>query len=394
MSDTLAATAASLLDGLAARLPEATRLLEVLVNLDTCSRALPALADASRWIEPQLAALGFGTERHESATHGPVVVGRASGSGRQRVLLLAHYDTVFEPGEPARRAFRSDGTRAYGPGVADMKGGIVTLWEALRALRQVGWTDYRTLTVIHNADEEIGSQASRPFIEAEARSADFCLVLEPGRPDGSIVTARKGVGHFTLTVKGKAAHAGVAPQDGASAVVALAHKILAAHALNDYAAGLTLNAIVTQGGTRSNIVPDEAVAEIDMRIPTLGSGDTAVARLQTIAAAEELPRTAGTLAGQIDRPPFEAGPRSAALLGIAREAARAVGFTLKDTATGGGSDGNFVAALGVPVLDGLGAVGGGFHSPDEYLELETIPQRAALTALLLMEACRRAGATG
>jgi glutamate carboxypeptidase len=387
MTRDLTTTATPLLRDLTARLPEATARLETLVNLDTSSRAVAALADASRWIETQLAALGFVVERRESAANGPVLIGRAFGPGRHRVLLLAHYDTVFEPGEPGRRPFRSDGRRAYGPGVADMKGGVVTLWEALRALRQMGWDDYRSLTVIHNGDEEVSSLASRPVIEAEARSADMCLVLEPGRQDGSIVTARKGIAHFRLTVRGKAAHAGVAPQDGASAVIALARKILAVHALNDYATGLTLNAIVTKGGTRANVVPDEAVADIDVRMPTLALGDATVAKLQAIAAADDLPGTRGELSGGIDRPPFEATGRS--LLDIAREAAEALGFVLRSTATGGGSDGNFVAALGVPVLDGLGAVGGGYHSPDEYLELETLPQRAALTALVLMEACRR-----
>jgi glutamate carboxypeptidase len=381
--------APSVLAATTARLPDAVALLETLVNMDTSSRAVPALGEASRWIESQLRGFGFDVERHEPPSSGPVLVGRASGGGRHRVLLLAHYDTVFEPGEPSRRPFRVDGTRAYGPGVADMKGGIITLWEALRVLRRAGWDDYRTLTVIHNPDEEIGSRASQPFIESEGRSADLCLVLEPGRPDGSIVTARKGIAHFTLTVKGKAAHAGVAPQDGASAVLALARKIVAMHTLNDYAGGLTINAIVTRGGTRANIVPDEAVAEIDMRTPTMAAGHEAVAKLEAIAGAGDVPGTHAFLTGGIDRPPFEPGSGGGMLIALARGQAQALGFTLRDTVTGGGSDGNFIAAMGVPVLDGLGAVGGGFHSPDEYLEVETIPQRAALAALVIVEACRR-----
>jgi glutamate carboxypeptidase len=389
MKTDLTAQAVSLTSFLSGRLGDALALLEAFVNLDTSSRAVPALAEAGRWIEPHLAGLGFDVERHDSAAHGPVLIGRASGGGRHRVLLLGHYDTVFEPGEPGRRPFRADGQRAYGPGVADMKGGLVTMWEALRALRHLGWADYRTLTIIHNGDEEIGSDAARPFIEAEARSADFCLVFEPGRPDGSIVTARKGVGRFTLTVRGKAAHAGVAPQDGASAVVALAHKILALHALNDYASGLTVNTIVTGGGTRANVVPDEAVARIDLRFPTEASGTAAVARMRAVARADDLPGTTGDLSGEVDRPPMEPGPNADVLLGIAREAATALGFALRNTKTGGGSDGNLVAPFGIPVLDGLGAVGGGFHSAGEYLEIDTLTQRAALAALVLMGACRQ-----
>jgi glutamate carboxypeptidase len=369
------------------RTPQAVALLEALVNYDTSSHAHAALATAAGWIEEQLRSLGLAVERRLPDGAGPVLIGRASGRGRRRILFLAHYDTVFEPGEPGRRPFKISGGRAYGPGVADMKGGVITLWEALRALRSLGWEDFGTLTVIHNPDEEIGSHGSRAAIEEAGRSADICLVLEPGRADGSVVTARKGVGRFLLTVHGKAAHAGVAPQEGASAVVALAQKIVAIDALNDYARGLTLNTIITRGGARANIVADEASAEIDVRIPTLALGDEVVASLQGIARAVDLPGTRATLTGEINRPPFEPGPGGAALLALARDAAAALGLHLKATTTGGGSDGNFIAALGVPVLDGLGAVGGGYHSPDEYLELQTLPQRAALTALLTWLVC-------
>lgn len=366
----------------------ALQLLETLVNMDTGSRSLDGLASAGNWIQEQLRDLGLLVERHEHANAGPTLVGRRSGAGRIRLLFLGHYDTVFDPGEPALRPFRVEAGRAYGPGVADMKGGIVTLWEALRALNAAGWDDFATLTVIHNADEEVGSSASRGIIEAEGRNCDLCLVHEPGRSDGSVVTARKGVGRYTLTVRGRAAHAGVNPEDGASAVVALARKILEIHALNDPSKGVSANTIVTSGGTRSNVVPDLAEAEIDLRLPTAALGAEAIARLEEIARAEHLPGTLATLFGEINRPPFEAGPGSLALFELAREAAATLGFPLTAATTGGGSDGNFIAPLGKPVLDGMGAVGGGYHGPDEYLDLATLPQRAALTALLVREACR------
>lgn len=388
---TLAEIAPRLLEHTTRRRDEATSLLATLVNLDTCSHAHEALERACAWIEAQVRSLGFDeVVRHEARDYGPVLAAVRRGRGRARVLLLAHYDTVFDPGEPQRRPFRVEGDRACGPGVADMKAGIVTLWEALRALDALGWNDAAALTVIHNGDEEIGSHAARPHIEAAAAAADFCLVLEPGRPNGAVVTARKGVARFTLTVHGKAAHAGTAPQDGASAVVALARKIVAVHGLNDYARGLTLNAIVSQGGTRSNVVPDLAVAEIDVRLPTLAMRDEVLAALEAIAAADDLPGTRATLAGGVERPPFEAGAGGLALLEIAREANAALGLPpLQATSTGGGSDGNFVAAMGVPVLDGLGAAGGAYHSADEYVLLDTLPQRAALVAAVLWEACRR-----
>jgi glutamate carboxypeptidase len=387
--DNLQSTQASqLLAAMSARARDATAALETFVNLDTASGAVPALTQGSRWVGAQLEALGFVVERRESAEYGPTLIGRLAGRGRHRVLLLAHYDTVFEPGEVARRPFRAEGGRAYGPGVADMKGGGVVLWEALRALRASGWDRFRSLTVVHNPDEEIGSPSSRQLIESEARSADFCLVHEPGRPKGEVVTARKGFARFTMTVRGKAAHAGSAPQDGASAVVALARKIIALHALNDYTGGLTVNTIVTRGGTKANVVPDEAVAEIDVRLPTMAGAQEAIGRIEAIARAEDVPGTRAALDGGLNRPPFETRS-SARLLALAREAATALGFSLPEISSGGVSDGNFVAALGVPVLDGLGACGAGYHSADEFLLLDTIPQRAALTALLLQSACEQ-----
>ncbi|MDR7483588.1 MAG: M20 family metallopeptidase [Armatimonadota bacterium] len=371
------------------RLPAALALLEALVNLDTGSHALDALAAAGQWLETQLEALGLQARRLEFPDAGPIVVGTRAGAGRARLLFLAHYDTVFDSAEVRRRPFRSDGQRAYGPGVADMKGGVVTLWEALRLLGASGWDDYASLTVLHNADEEIGSPRSRAVIEEEARRTDLCFVLEPGRPDGSVVTARKGVGRYTLTVHGRAAHAGAYPQDGASALVALAHKIVELHALNDYARGLTVNVVVTEGGTRANVVPEVARAEIDVRVPAMAQVATLEARLREIAAREHLPRTHAVLEGGVNRPPMEPSPRSQALLALAQASAQALGFALPAASTGGGSDGNFVAALGVPVLDGLGAVGGGFHSAEEYLEVASLPQRAVLLALVVPEACRR-----
>jgi glutamate carboxypeptidase len=387
MADSRAAAAKQMLAATTSRAREATTLLETLVNLDTASRVPAGLLAASAWLETQMKEVGFKIERHESAEFGPTLIGRLTGRGDHRVLVLAHYDTVFEAGEVKRRPYRSDGGRAYGPGVADMKGGVVVIWEALRALRAAGWDQFKTLTLVHNPDEEIGSPSSRALIEREGRAADFCLVHEPGRPKGEVVVARKGFARFTLVVHGKAAHAGSAPQDGASAVVALSRKIVALHALNDYKGGLTVNSIVTSGGSKANIVPDRAVAEIDVRIPTMAAGEQGIAKIDQIATTDDLAGTRGELTGGIDRPPLEQTETSKRLLALAREIAGTLDVPLPDTTSGGVSDGNFVAALGVPVLDGLGACGANYHSPEEFLILETIPQRAALSALLLQQAC-------
>jgi glutamate carboxypeptidase len=391
MSNSHASAAKHMLAATTSRAREATALLETLVGLDTASRVPDNLRAASPWIEARMRELGFAVERRDSAEFGPTLVGRLTGRGTHRVLLLAHYDTVFEAGEATRRPYRSDGQRAYGPGVADMKGGVVVVWEALRALRAAGWDDFKTVTLIHNPDEEIGSPSSRALIEQEGRAADLCLVHEPGRARGEVVVARKGFARFTLTVHGKAAHAGSAPQDGASAVVALSRKIVALHGLNDYTGGLTVNSIVTSGGSKANIAPDRAVAEIDVRIPTMAAGEQGMGQIAAIAGANDLAGTRGELSGGIDRPPFEQTERSARLLTLARDAASALGIPLPEVTSGGVSDGNFVAALGVPVLDGLGACGAGYHSPDEFLLLETIPQRAALSAMLLQRACEEEG---
>jgi glutamate carboxypeptidase len=371
------------------RLADATKLLEHLVNLDTCSRAPTVLATASEWIADQLRELGFDVEQHTAASYGPTVVGRKSGGGRHRILLLGHYDTVFEPGEPARRPFRLEGARAFGPGVADMKAGVVVAWEALRVLNLFGWDNFKSITIIHNGDEEITSASSRSLIEGAARGSDVCIVFEPGRPDGSIISERKGVGRFTLTIHGKAAHAGAAPHEGASAVVSLAHKILALNALNDPDRGLTVNSVVLEGGTRSNIVPDRAVAEVDIRIPALINGDAIVAMIEKIVHEEHVPGTRAVLLGGIHRPPFAASPAGPALVALAREAAAVLGLRFGTLSSGGGSDGNFASALGVPVLDGMGAIGRGYHTTDESIEVATVPERAALAALTMWKACQR-----
>ncbi|HXF81567.1 MAG TPA: M20 family metallopeptidase [bacterium] len=394
MPDDPATTARTLLAATTRRLREATETLRTLVELDTSSHNPQGLTEAAVWVAAQLRSLGLAVERRDSGA--PIVLGRLRGTGRRRILLLGHFDTVFEPGEAARRPFRVEGTRAYGPGVADMKGGVVAIWEALRALAETDQQAFGVITVLHNADEEIGSPGSRAAIEAAARAADVCLVAEPGRPDGSVVTARKGIARYTLRVRGRAAHAGVNPEDGASAMVALAHKILALDALNDRQRGISVNTVVLEGGTRSNVIPERAVGEIDVRFFSAADGAAVLPAVERVAAAMHVPGTSAELEGGLNRPPMEAGA-SAGLFALAADAAAAMGLTLTGTATGGGSDGNFAAALGVPVLDGLGPVGGGFHSAAEYLDLATLPQRAALIAAVICgvsrdESAQRSGA--
>jgi glutamate carboxypeptidase len=293
------------------------------------------------------------------------------------LLLLAHLDTVWERGTLERMPWRVDNGRAYGPGVYDMKGGIVVMLEALRRS-----ATSRALRVVFTADEEIGSPDGRRLLATAAEGAAAALVVEPPDGDGHLKTARKGIGRFRYRITGKPAHSS-SPQQGASAIDALAHLILRLHALADPERGVTLNVGVVGGGTRENVVAAEAFADVDVRIATIADRD----RLDTILKTLE-PETPGTsieLTGSWTRPPLERSPGAARLFAAAREHGRALGLELAETSSAGGSDGNLVAAFGVPVLDGLGAPGGGAHAVLEHVEIAQLEPRAELLARLLRE---------
>jgi glutamate carboxypeptidase len=294
------------------------------------------------------------------------------------LLLLGHTDTVWPVGTLESRPFRVDGGRAYGPGVLDMKASLVVLAEAIRraGLRR------RALRVFLTADEELGSPTARPLLEQAARDAGAALVVEPPTPAGDLKTARKGLGRFRLEIAGRAAHAGDPPK-GASAVEELAHQILALKRIADGAPGILVNVGLVHGGTADNVVAAEADARIDVRV-----ADTTERELVERALASLEPVTSGTelrLEGGWTRPPLERSPGSARLFAKAREHGRALGLDLHEASSGGGSDGNLVAAVGLPVLDGLGAEGRGAHAADEHVLVDSLPVRAELLARLLVD---------
>lgn len=299
-----------------------------------------------------------------------------------QITILCHLDTVWALGELARQPLRTEGNRMYGPGIYDMKGGTLLALYALKALAAEGLAARRRIVVLLTSEEEIGSPTSRAVIEDEARRSTYVLCLEaPMAPHGALKTARKGVGRFNMTIGGRAAHAGVDPTKGISAVTELAHQILALNALNDHAVGTTVNVGVVSGGTRANVVPAEATAEIDLRVATLAEGERVIPAILHLPPT--LPGATVTITGGLNRPPME---RTAAL-GALFEQARALGATfgheVTETSTGGGSDGQFAAALGIPTLDGLGIVGDGAHAITEHILVDTIaPRGALLTALL------------
>jgi glutamate carboxypeptidase len=302
--------------------------------------------------------------------------GETGGMQEVTVLLLGHLDTVFPEGETQKRPFRVDGNRASGPGVFDMKAGILLMWMALGNL---GATE--NVTVLLTSDEEVGSATSRAAIEDEARRSDAVLVLEPSLPGGAVKTARKGCGEYELRVRGVAAHAGIDPSKGASAIHELARQIVLVQKLQDLDWGISVNVGTISGGTRTNVVAEEARAVVDVRAPTQADAARVDAAFRALKAVDD--RTAVSVTGGLDRPPLERTAQVARLYKQASEVARELGHALGEGSTGGGSDGNFTAALGVATLDGLGAVGDGAHALHEHVVIESLTDRAALVAGLI-----------
>jgi glutamate carboxypeptidase len=356
-------------------------LLAMLVNIDSGSYDKSGIDRVILILKEKFGELGFDAEVITQAERGNHLLARKHGTSSRRLLLIGHCDTVFEAGTAIQRPFRMDGSRAYGPGVADMKGGLTVMMFALGAIRMIApsvWNDLG-FTVIVNSDEEISSPTSRQIIEAEASQANAICVLEPARPGGEYVTQRKGHGTFYLSITGKSAHAGVDPESGASAIHELCKKGISIQALNNYKSGLTVNIGVVRGGTRPNVVADSAVAEIDVRITALDEGEWISGELTKIAAEVDTPGTHSELTGAIEFPPMPRNENTMQLFRLVQQAGAELGLTLRDISTGGVSDGNYASQY-APTCDGMGPQGGGFHSPDEYIELPTLLERTKILA--------------
>lgn len=356
--------------------------LKELVELESPSSDKPALDRFSARLAELWRSVGAEVDVLPEKTAGNHLLIHVGGAVDEKpLLLLGHMDTVWEIGEINRRPVRVEGDKAYGPGIYDMKGGHVQAIFAVRALQALGRGPRRPLTIICNSDEEIGSDTSRPHIEREARRSAAVLVLEPANPDGSLKTWRKGTADYLIRAVGRAAHAGADPDQGISAIHELAHQILALQAMNRPEAGTTVNVGVIHGGTRTNVIPAEAVAQVDVRVMTAAEGRRIDAAIR--ALAPKLPGASLEVTGGMNRPPMEPSPGNLALYERARALALELGFEVGQGGTGGGSDGNFTAALGLPTLDGLGACGGGGHAVTEHVVLSALPKRAALLARLL-----------
>jgi glutamate carboxypeptidase len=300
---------------------------------------------------------------------------------KEQILVLGHLDTVYGLGTLARMPFRLKRGRAYGPGAFDMKGGLVIALFAVDALAAAGLMPQKRIVFLWTSDEEIGSGTSRALIEREARHSDAVLVLEPASGlEGSVKTGRKGVGEFEIVASGRAAHAGLNPEDGINAIEEIALQIARISRWNQTGRGITVNAGVIEGGTRSNVIPETARVIVDVR--AVRPGDMRAIGRKFRALRPVLRDAKLQIHGGFNRPPMEQ-KSSAVLYAKAQALAKEMGVTLGEAYVGGGSDGNFTASLGVPTLDGLGAVGEGAHGPAENIVIRALPVRAALLAGLL-----------
>lgn len=366
--------------------------LERLVNID-CGSYTPAGVDlVADWVAAFWRDLGLSVERRPDpeGRYGDTVVATATGRpGGPRILLIGHMDTVFDPGTVAERPFRIQDGIAYGPGVTDMKSGLLAGLYAVKAvIGELGGVPFERLTFIANPDEEIGSPSSTVHIRAAAVDADVCLVLECARANGDIVSSRKGILDTRLTVHGRAAHAGVEPEKGRSAILEAARVVRDLHALNGRWPGVTVNVGVVRGGTRPNVVAERCELEVDVRSVTAEGLAAVEAAVLEVARATEVPDTTVEAAVRVAWLPMEKLERSGRLVEHVQAVARQLGFEVADAATGGASDANTTSGMGIPTIDGLGPIGGHDHSPAEYLEVDSIVPRTTLLAGLLLAIAR------
>lgn len=363
------------------------QMLEEVVNIDSGSYDKAGVdAHGQYWID-QYGKIGFTAERFRNEVEGDniLLTHKDADSTQINTLILLHLDTVFEKGTASERPFslNQEGTEAYGPGVIDMKASHVLVYTALKALIEKGLDGYKNVEILLNSDEEIGSHASRELIEARAKGKDWALVMEPARKNGAIVSARRGVGNYRLEIKGKAAHAGIEPENGISAIEELSYKIQELHALSDFDAGLSVNVGLISGGSSVNTVAPNATCAIDVRISTKEQGVEIDKKIREVCKTPHLKGIELTLTGGINRPPMVKDAGTEALLHHIYAAAKEIDLEFTDIHTGGGSDASFTADVGTATVDGLGPIGGGQHSEAEYLVVPSFTERTLLFTHLL-----------
>ncbi|MHC6225118.1 M20/M25/M40 family metallo-hydrolase [Pseudomonas sp. X10] len=360
--------------------------LKALVSVDTGTGTQEGLAEVGALLVKRLEALGAKVETSPATPSvGDNIVGTFTGTGSKDFLLMVHYDTVFGPGTVAKRPFRTEGERAYGPGVADAKGGVAMILHAIKLLQDQEFKGYRTLTVLFNPDEEMGSAGSQKIIAELARKHDYVFSYEP--PDKDAVTvATNGINRVHLEVKGRSSHAGSAPEDGRNALTELAHQIVQLKDLGDTAKGTTVNWTLAKAGEKANIIPDLATADADMRYSDLSEADRVLADAKRIAQNRLIPDTETTVTLQKGRPPLARNEGSEQLAKTAQQLYGEIGQKIEPIAMRFGTDAGYAYVPGSAkpaVLETMGIVGAGLHAEDEYIELASVAPRLYLTVAMI-----------
>ncbi len=371
--------------------------LKNIVNIDSGTFTKAGVNRVGAYLQERFQAFGFSTRFDPQENYGNHLIATHAGQSAQgpRILLIGHIDTVFPEGEAQRRPFtiserersaspQDNGKRiATGPGILDMKSGVLIGIYGLHLLIESQETTYQSVTFVCNSDEEVGSPSSTPLIKELARQADAVLVLEPGRTENTVVSSRKGVGKYRVEVRGISSHAGVEPKRGRNAILELSYQVQGMQALNDTIPGATLNVGIIAGGERTNVVPDYAYCDMDIRVSDSTGFEALEAAMRRVASKTVLQGTTITLTGSLWHHPFERTKGNAQLVQLVKEAGKELGLKIEDVGSGGGSDANTTAAMGIPTLDGLGAGGGLAHNPGEFIELDYLPTRIALLAGLV-----------
>ncbi|MDV2683003.1 M20 family metallopeptidase [Alkalihalophilus lindianensis] len=364
---------------------EMLQLLEKLVNIDSGSTNKAGVDKIGEIVAAEFKSLGYDVRVIGNNEVGNHLVINHPEAEHTDILIVAHMDTVFEDGTASARPFRIDEEkgRAYGPGVIDMKASLVSVLYALRALKNENDKAYKNVRIVLNSDEEIGSRTSRSLIEQETKGIAYALIMEPARKDGSLVTERRGSGRYKIEVQGLAAHSGIEPEKGRSAIEELAHKIVKLHELNDHEHGISVNVGIIEGGNAVNTISSSAIGHVDVRVATPEQASEMEYKIEEVCASTDVRGTTIALTGDISRPPMLKNEKIAKLFQIVQDVGRELGMEIKDTKTGGGSDASFTAAMGIPTIDGLGPIGGNAHSEDEYLEIASLTERTRLLAKII-----------
>ena len=366
----------------AASLPTTLALLKQLAQIESPSTDKAAVDACLAYVADRLRALGAEVQSVPQSVAGNQLLATWHGAmdSQGQFLVLLHLDTVWPIGTLTQMPLREENGKLYGPGVYDMKAGAAIVLAALQAMQAGGLKPQRPIRMLFTGDEEIGSDASRTLIEAEARQSALVLVMEPALAGGQLKTFRKGVGTFKMIAYGQAAHAGIDHSKGINAIEELAHQILRLQKMTDYDQGTTINVGMIRGGSASNVVPERAEMEVDFRISRISEIDRIVPTIKGLQPV--LPGARLEIIGGLNRPPMEHTPTQVAAFEQARRLGASIGLTLEEGSTGGGSDGNFTSALGIPTLDGLGALGDGAHAAHEHVVINSLADRAALLATI------------